>query len=344
MTETHLAQAVEAAGLASTYDTNVKYLLADRQILARILKYTVEEFRDMPVAEIMNCIGSDIEVASVPVDPGMTNLGRVTESNTEDNVPGEGKIFFDIRFCVYHRQREMKFLINIEAQKSSEPGKLGYHLQNRILFYMARMISAQKHTEFYGIDYDNIKRVRSIWICFVHEEDGDSIEEINLERKTVFGKKSSVHRIDLMQGIIVNIRDGKNIEDSSNELISMLETLFSQTDVTEKKRVLAEEYDLIMTTEMEGRVQSMCNWSEHFMEKGLEEGMAKGMAKGMEKGIEKGIRQALIDLLEDLGTIPEDICNRISVETDPEILRKWHKSAARIENFECFRESINIGS
>lgn len=328
MTETSLAQAVEAAGDASIYDTNVKYLLADRQILARILKYTVKEFQDMPVAEIVSSIGRDIEVASVPVDPGLTNLGRVMESNTEDNVPGEGKIFFDIRFCAYHRETEMKFLINIEAQRSSDPGKLGYHLQNRILFYMARMISAQKHTEFYGIDYDGLKKVRSIWICFAHGEDGDSIEEINLERKTVFGKKKSVHSIDLMQGIIVNIRDGRNMEDSANELISMLETLFSQIDVAEKKRILAEQYDMIMTAELEGRVQTMCNWSEHFIEKGLEE------------GIEKGIRQAIIDLLEDLGAVPEDIRSRISVETDLEILRRWHKSAARTESFECFRKSI----
>lgn len=328
MTETSLAQAVEAAGDASIYDTNVKYLLADRQILARILKYTVKEFQDMPVAEIMGSIGRDIEVAAVPVAPGLSNLGRVTESNTEDNVPGEGKIFFDIRFCAYHRETEMKFLINIEAQRSSDPGKLGYHLQNRILFYMARMISAQKHTEFYGIDYDGLKKVRSIWICFAHGEDGDSIEEINLERKTVFGKKKSAHSIDLMQGIIVNIRDGRNMEDSANKLISMLETLFSQIDVAEKKRILAEEYDMIMTAELEGRVQTMCNWSEHFIEKGIEE------------GIEKGIRQAIIDLLEDLGAVPEDIRSRISVETDREILRKWHKAAARTENFECFRESI----
>lgn len=290
MTETNLAQAVEAAGDASTYDTNVKYLLADRQILAQILKYTVREFQDMPITEIMNSIGPEIEVASVSIDPGLTNLGRVTETNSEDNVPGEGKIFFDIRFCAYHRETEMKFLINIEAQKSSEPGKLGYHLQNRILFYMARMISAQKHTEFYGIDYDGIKKVRSIWICFSHEEDGDSIEEINLERKTVFGKKKSTHSIDLMQGIIVNIRDGENMKDSSNELISMLEELFSRRDVEEKKRILAEEYGMIMTTELEGRVQNMCNWSEHFIEKGIEQ----GIEKGIEQGVEKGTRQAII--------------------------------------------------
>lgn len=96
----------------------------------------------------------------------------------------------------------------------------------------------------------------------------------------------------------------------------------------EKKRILAEEYGMIMTTELEGRVQNMCNWSEHFIEKGIEQ------------GVEKGTRQAIIDLLEDLGAIPEDIRRRIFAETNMEILRKWHKSAARSESFEGFRKSI----
>ena len=88
------------------------------------------------------------------MDAGLSNLGRVNVSNTEDNIPGEGKIFFDIRFSAYHGETDMKFLVNLEAQRSSDPGKLGYHLENRILFYLARMISAQKQTEFFHSDYD----------------------------------------------------------------------------------------------------------------------------------------------------------------------------------------------
>ncbi len=47
MADTNLAQAVEAAYGSNTYDTNVKFLLADKQILARILKYAVLEFKAM---------------------------------------------------------------------------------------------------------------------------------------------------------------------------------------------------------------------------------------------------------------------------------------------------------
>ena len=49
------------------------------------------------------------------------------------------------------------------------------------------------------------KKVRSIWICMDHDETEDSIEEISLERKTVFGSKKNSYPADLMKGIIVNL-------------------------------------------------------------------------------------------------------------------------------------------
>lgn len=48
MVKTNLAQTVDATNdLGLAYDTSVKYLLADKHILSWILKYTVEEFRNM---------------------------------------------------------------------------------------------------------------------------------------------------------------------------------------------------------------------------------------------------------------------------------------------------------
>lgn len=54
MPDTNLAQAIEATNDAgSAYDANIKYLLADKQILARILKYTIKEFQDMEIPDII---------------------------------------------------------------------------------------------------------------------------------------------------------------------------------------------------------------------------------------------------------------------------------------------------
>ena len=235
----------------------------------------------------MASIGADIEIGTRPLDAGLSNMGRVNASSAEDNIPGEGKIFFDIRFTAYHRETEMKFLINLEAQRSSDPGKLGYHLENRIIFYLARMISAQKQTEFYHSDYDRLKKVRSIWLCLDNREDGDSIEEIYLDRTTVYGNKKNSYDTDLMRGIIINIRNGETIANSQNILISMLEKLLSKSSVEEKKRILTKEYGMIMTTELEGRMQTMCNWSEAIKEMSYKEGIEKGFEEGIEKGIEK---------------------------------------------------------
>ena len=298
MADTNLAHAVEATYGSSSYDANVKFLLADKQILAWILKYAVQEFKEIPIEDIMTSIGENIEIGTRPLDAGLSNMGRVNISGTEDNIPGEGKIFFDIRFTAYHRETEMKFLINLEAQRSSNPGKLGYHLENRIIFYLARMISAQKQTEFYHSDYDSLKKVRSIWLCLDNSEDGDSIEEIYLDTNTVYGNKRKPYDIDLMRGIVINVRSGENIKDSQNILISMLEKLLSKSSVEEKKRILTERYGMIMTTELEGRMQTMCNWSEAIMEMSYKEGLEKGIAEGIEKGVEKGIEKERLNAIQ----------------------------------------------
>lgn len=327
MAETYLAQAIAATEEASTYDTNVKYLLADKQILARILKYSVKEFQDMEIDDIISCIGDEIEVGVRLLDPGLTNLGRVVETKTEDSVPGEGQIFYDIRFTAYHKGMEMKFLINLEAQRSSDPGKLGYHLENRILFYLARMISAQKQTEFFHSDFDQLKMVRSIWICMDHGENEDSIEEISLERKTVFGEEGNPCEIGLMKGIIINIRSGENLKESKHVLISMLEELISKMSIEEKKRVLTEKYGMKMTVELEGRMHIMCNWSEVIIEQGLKQGIEQGLKQGIEQGIEQGIDRKLTELIEikmRKGKSVEQIAEELeeTVEHIEELIRK----------------------
>ncbi len=152
------------------------------------------------------------------------------------------------------------------------------------------MISAQKQTEFFHSDYDSLKKVRSIWICLDNSEDGDSIEEIGLGRNTVYGNKTGTYDIDLMRGIIINIRNNENIEESQNILISMLEKLLSKADAEEKKRMLAEEYGMIMTTELEGRIQTMCNWSEAIKETSIQEGIQEGIKKERLNAVERMIK------------------------------------------------------
>ena len=78
----------------------------------------------------------------------------------------------------------------------------------------------------------------------------------------------------------------------------MLEKLLSQTSIDEKKRILANEYGMIMTTELEGRIQTMCNLSENIramgIEKGIEEGIKKERINAIGRMIKAGAAKELI--------------------------------------------------
>ena len=306
--QTYLSQAVGAVGSNAQYDENVKQLLADKQVLAWILKYAVREFNAMELEDIASGIDGKIEIGKAPLDPGQSVLGKITGDNTEDNVVGEGKIVYDIRFTVRSGKEDTKFLINVEAQKSTDPASLGYHLENRIVYYLSRMVSAQKHVEFYHSDYDQLKRVRSIWICMDGGSDKDSIEEISLQKDTVFGNGSS-GEIDLIRAVVIHIRSGRRAEESKNKLIAMLEVLLSQMKAEEKKKALTE-HGMIMTEEMEGKVNSMCNLSEIVYEEGMEKGMEKGRLDMIRELIASG-RMTLGEGAEIFGISVEEMKEKV---------------------------------
>ena len=85
------------------------------------------------------------------------------------------------------------------------------------------------------------------------------------------------------------------------------------------------------------------NWDDAMeveREEAYEEGKVAGIAEGRNLGDIDRSRQDILDLLEDLGEIPEDIRFRIQTEETPQNLRQWHKEAARAESFEAFREKL----
>ena len=60
--------------------------------------------------------------------------------------------------------------------------------------------------------------------------------------------------------------------------------------------------------------------------------------EGHAKGDLYRSKQSILDLLEELGNIPEDVRCRIDQTGDIETLRKWLKFAAHAEDFDDFRE------
>lgn len=130
----HISDAIDITKDSARYDESVKELLADKQVLARILKYSLEEFQDLELSEIMQSM-NEPEISRVSVEPGLSSLGKIDKRSEEDIVKGEGKILYDIRFACWLGEDLIKFLINVEAQKSAKVARLRYHLDNRIIFF-----------------------------------------------------------------------------------------------------------------------------------------------------------------------------------------------------------------
>ena len=287
----NIADTIDRNSYTAKYDASVKEMLADKQILARILKYSLEEFANEELSDIIDSM-NEPDVSNVRMEPGFTNSEQVMRTVEEDSVIGEGAIYYDIRFSVYHGAELIKMLINIEAQKSTNPTKLGYYIDNRIIFYLGRMVSSQKGVEFQNSNYDDLKAVRSIWICMDSADDEDSINRIRFTQENEYGKQIELDNIDKVQGVIIRLRKNENVKTSKNVLIAMLEELLKKDDAENKKKRLEEDYGIVMNVETERKVNSMCNLSEVMLERGIEQ--------GIEQVIERMLR---------LGRTPEEIAD-----------------------------------
>lgn len=74
--ETYISKTLSALGDGvAKVDEKIKALLADKQILARILKYSVEEFKEYDILEIINRI-EEVEILEVPVDAGLSHKSK----------------------------------------------------------------------------------------------------------------------------------------------------------------------------------------------------------------------------------------------------------------------------
>ena len=150
------------------------------------------------------------------------------------------------------------------------------------------MISAQKEVEFTKSSYDDLKAVRSIWICMDSADQEDSINRIKFTEETVFGAPIEMQNLNKVQGIIIRLRKNENVEKSKNILIAMLEELLKKEAVADKKKILSEEYGIVMRDDTERRLNTMCNLSEVVLEKGIEQGIEKGMRQLIQQMLNNG--------------------------------------------------------
>lgn len=112
MSITQLSHGIDITEAKSRYDTEAKYLVSNKQVLARIMKYSVREYKDCSIDEIIDFIEGVPEIGTHRVRP---QGEKIEGMDTVSKIPGEGEVYYDIRFSALTPQKEnVKIILNIE--------------------------------------------------------------------------------------------------------------------------------------------------------------------------------------------------------------------------------------
>ena len=192
---------------------------------------------------------------------------RIVGLNTENAEINEGLIRFDIIFYVRMKDGISQVIVNVEAQKD-EP--TSYHILNRAVFYVSRLVSSQKERDFVGINYNDIKRVFSIWVCMNMDE--NSMAYVHLVKDDLLGAYPWKGGLDLLNIVLIGIADELPEHDDKYGMHRLLSTLLSmELSVDEKLGIMEKEYSIAVDDRIREDVSAMCNLSQGIRDNTLAE-------------------------------------------------------------------------
>ena len=178
-----------------------------------------------------------------------------------------------------------QIIVNLEAQKD-EP--TSYHILNRAVFYVSRLVSSQKGRDFVKTNYNDIRRVFSIWVCMNMDE--NSMDHVHLTDDKLLGSYSWKGGLDLLNIVLIGISSELPEHDDRYELHRLLSTLLSiDLSVKQKLSIMENEYNISVDDKIREDVSAMCNLSQGILERGEAIGRVKGEAKGKAIGEAKFI-------------------------------------------------------
>ena len=112
------------------------------------------------------------------------------------------------------------------------------------------------------------------------------------------------------------------------------------------RKLNEDERSELITQLKEGDEKDMCSSFERLLNKEKAEGWKDGRAEGWKDGRAKGKAEdraeAVIELLEDLGALSDSLKTCIMEQTDLELLKKWHKAAAKAASIEEFEQAVGL--
>jgi hypothetical protein len=127
------------------------------------------------------------------------------------------------------------------------------------------MVSSQKERDFVKTNYDDIKRVVSIWICLNMNE--NSMNHYHLTNNVLLGNQKWEGKEDMISIVLLGLSKELPEHDRDYELHRLLGALLSRSlTQDEKLNIIGNEYDIPLEDEFRKELGSMCNLSQGIVE------------------------------------------------------------------------------
>ena len=191
-------------------------------------------------------------------------------------------------------------------------------MEKRGIYYIGRLISAQKGIIFENDHYEKIRKVYSIWIrSNVTKDMKNTVTVCNLTENDIIGaRKAKKEDYDLICMVMIGLGDHKDAQPGT--MLKMLDVLFSkQLETKDKKDLLEAQCEIPMKEErIKEEVETMCSLGQGIYKEGLELGMEQGIEQGVEIG---GIKTLIQDNIEEnipISRIIEKLMRRFSLSEE----------------------------
>ena len=141
------------------------------------------------------------------------------------------------------------------------------------------MISSQQGREFVNSNYNDIKRVYSIWVCMNMSQ--NCMNYIHFTQESVVGTYQWKGDIDLANIVLIGLAEDLPEKEERYELHRLLGALLSaKLNVDEKFDIIGNEFDIPLESDIRKDVNDMCNLSQGIKEDGMAEIFARMSRKG----------------------------------------------------------------
>lgn len=191
-------------------------------------------------------------------------------------------------------------------------------------FPIARVVVSKEKSMIYHPEYKGVR-------LDIYAQDANHTHyniEMQVHRKKALGKRSCT--------IFLNTK-GKNDAEVPPELVRFLK--FVTADLEESERDFQDE--LVSRFQKNIReIKTDLEMGERYMI--FEEMLREEKQEGMQEGRLEATRENILELLEDLGEIPEDLQTKLEDLEDLIKLKSLHKIASKAESLRAFEEKAEI--